>query len=175
MCLALRGGFRSRSGLFAAGTSRAESSSLFARELTHRISTISINFPHKNMFCETFLESETGVLSIHRKRDLPAEESRRRATQENRQRDSRSDRATGSGGGHEKALTIGQSRKSQGNAGASSREPDKLRDKKVVVWKPNQTFKKSGQEGRQLARVAALSHCAVLVAQQVNHAQLESL
>ena len=148
--------------------------SLFARELAHRISTISVNFPHKNMFYGAFFQSETGVLSIHRKRDLPAEESRRRATQENPQRDSRSDRATGSGGGNEKALTIGQSRKSQGNTSASSREPDKLRDEKVVVWKPNQTFKKSGQEGRQLARVAALSHCAALTAQQANYPNLKT-
>jgi hypothetical protein len=46
---------------------------------TEIFSTISGHFPHKKMFLSMYFHKSSGVLSVHRKRDLPAEESRRRA------------------------------------------------------------------------------------------------
>jgi hypothetical protein len=51
------------------------------------------------------------------------------------------------GDGTYEALTAGVITEELGNAGASSQEPDEYGITRVVIWKPNQSSKKSDRKG----------------------------
>jgi len=113
-----------------------------------KFSTISPLFPHWKMFCKPYISIGSGVLSIHRKRDLPAGERRQRSSRESATKLTIGDRATGSLRMAREGSYSGSYRGTARGTRAQVRgNLAKYGITSVVIWKPNQSSKKSDRKG----------------------------